>query len=101
MAGWLFFTVSQVVFTSLTLGALKRTGAIQYGSRSVLSRDALLYDLLLDAFNDNDQFILPFSWFSSHDRNQVLGGPHRYHAGICSVSCLEVGTGMLAGAITA
>lgn len=29
MAGWIFFTVSQVVFTSLTLGALKRSGAIQ------------------------------------------------------------------------
>ncbi|KAK9915429.1 hypothetical protein WJX75_009055 [Coccomyxa subellipsoidea] len=29
MAGWLFFTVSQVVITSLALGALKRTGAIE------------------------------------------------------------------------
>ncbi|BDA43001.1 hypothetical protein COCOBI_04-0090 [Coccomyxa sp. Obi] len=35
MAGWLFFTVSQVVFTSLTLGALKRTGAIQVDTSKI------------------------------------------------------------------
>ncbi|EIE27002.1 hypothetical protein COCSUDRAFT_32328 [Coccomyxa subellipsoidea C-169] len=35
MAGWLFFTVSQVVITSLTLGALKRTGAVQVDSSKI------------------------------------------------------------------
>lgn len=33
--GWITFTLSQLVFTSVTLGALKKNGTIQVNSKAI------------------------------------------------------------------